>query len=61
MAHDLQIQYEGQTLEAITLSLGVAGFPEDGPSIADILKAADDALYRAKREGRGQVVVANQA
>jgi diguanylate cyclase (GGDEF)-like protein/PAS domain S-box-containing protein len=61
IAHDLAIQYEGQTLEAITLSLGVAVFPEDGSTGAEILKAADDALYRAKREGRGRVAVANQA
>ena len=52
-------QFEGQTLEAVTLSLGVAVFPEDGPNSAAILKAADDALYSAKDAGRGRVVMAN--
>jgi diguanylate cyclase (GGDEF)-like protein/PAS domain S-box-containing protein len=58
-AHHFHIQFEGQTLEAVTLSLGVAVFPEDGSTSAAVLKAADDALYRAKREGRGRVVMAN--
>ncbi len=60
MAHNFHIQYDGQTLEAITLSLGVAVFPEDGTSSADVLKAADDALYRAKRERHDRIEGANQ-
>jgi diguanylate cyclase (GGDEF)-like protein len=58
-AHHFNIQFEGQTLEAVTLSLGVAVFPEDGSTGADVLWAANDALYRAKRKGRGRVVAAN--
>ena len=58
-AHYLHIQFEGQTLETVTLSLGVAIFPEDGSNSADVLKAADDALYRAKGAGRDRVVAAN--
>jgi diguanylate cyclase (GGDEF)-like protein/PAS domain S-box-containing protein len=48
-------QFEEQILEVATFSLGVAAFPKDGSTSATILKAADDALYRAKREGRGRV------
>jgi diguanylate cyclase (GGDEF)-like protein/PAS domain S-box-containing protein len=58
-ARHLNLQFEGQTLEAVTLSVGVAVFPENGSTSAEILKAADTALYRAKREGRSRVVVAN--
>jgi diguanylate cyclase (GGDEF)-like protein/PAS domain S-box-containing protein len=58
-AKQFHFQFEEQTLEGVTLSLGVAAFPEDGSTSAAVLKAADDALYRAKREGRGQVVMAN--
>jgi len=57
-AKRFHLQFEGQTLEAVTLSLGVAVFPENGSNSAVVLRAADDALYRAKREGRCRVVVA---
>jgi diguanylate cyclase (GGDEF)-like protein/PAS domain S-box-containing protein len=55
----IRTQYEGQTLDAVSLSVGVAIFPEHGSTSVVLLKAADDALYRAKRLGRGRVVVAN--
>ena len=56
---DLHVEFEGQTLEAVTLSLGVAIFPEHGPTKDAILGSADTALYRAKGEGRDRVVVAD--
>ncbi|HEX3251019.1 MAG TPA: diguanylate cyclase [Pyrinomonadaceae bacterium] len=40
----------------ITASFGVAECPSDAQTAADILKAADVALYEAKRNGRDQVV-----
>jgi diguanylate cyclase (GGDEF)-like protein/PAS domain S-box-containing protein len=52
------LQFEGQTLTAVTLSLGVAVFPENGSTSTTILRAVDAALYRAKHEGRGRVAVA---
>jgi diguanylate cyclase (GGDEF)-like protein len=54
----LQIDYGGQRLEAITVSLGVAVFPDHGATGEAILKSADNAMYRAKAEGRDRVVVA---
>ena len=57
-AKQSHFQFEGQALEAVTLSLGVAIFPEHGSTSAAILKAVDGALYRAKHEGRSRVVVA---
>ena len=53
----LTIQYRGQTLGALTLSLGVAGFPEHSATGEDLLRVADLALYRAKGEGSDRVVV----
>jgi diguanylate cyclase (GGDEF)-like protein/PAS domain S-box-containing protein len=57
-AKQSHFHFEGQVLEAVALSLGVAVFPENGTTSAAILKAVDAALYRAKRAGRGRVVVA---
>jgi diguanylate cyclase (GGDEF)-like protein len=55
----IPMQYDGEPLEAVTLSLGVAGFPTHGPTIDAVLKAADAALYRAKRDGRDRTVAAD--
>ncbi len=41
-----------QNLGPVTLSVGVAAYPEHATTPASILKAADEALYRAKSEGR---------
>jgi len=57
-ARQFRLQYEGQSLLPVTLSLGVAVFPEHGLTSTEILRMVDAALYRAKSVGRGQVVVA---
>ncbi len=41
-----------------TLSAGIAGFPEDGATAEELLRAADVRLYVAKRAGRDRVVAA---
>ena len=42
-----------------SLSCGVAVFPEHGASLPDVLLAADQALYEAKRTGRDRVIVSS--
>jgi len=40
----------------VTLSAGAACFPDDGVDGEAILRAADEALYRAKADGRNRVM-----
>jgi diguanylate cyclase (GGDEF)-like protein/PAS domain S-box-containing protein len=58
---DTHLTHLGQTLPAPTASFGVAVSPANGMTPADLLKAADQALYRAKEEGRDRVCVAAEA
>ena len=39
-----------------TLSIGLAGFPDDGQDAQSLIAKADQALYAAKRSGRNRVV-----
>ncbi|WP_150118050.1 diguanylate cyclase [Cellulomonas sp. B6] len=39
----------------VTLSAGVASYPDDGTTTAEVLEAADRALYAAKHHGRDRV------
>ena len=50
------IRLEGGESVQMTGSVGVARAPEDVMNAQDLLKAADMALYEAKRRGRNQVV-----
>jgi len=43
---------------AVTVSIGVAGFPDHGRTEQELVKAADTALYRAKQTGRNRVCAA---
>lgn len=53
-AKHLQLKFEGQILDSVTFSLGVVSFPEHGSASAEVLRAANDALDRAKHERHGR-------
>lgn len=47
---------DDRSLPPVTVSLGVATFPEDAETVDLLIKRADDAMYEAKRLGRDGVV-----
>jgi len=55
----LHVEHLGRPLERVTMSVGVAVYPAHGVSGAPLIKAADEALYRAKKEGRNRVIAAS--
>jgi diguanylate cyclase (GGDEF)-like protein len=47
---------ESQPLGRVTMSFGVASFPEDATDGAALIERADQALYEAKENGRNRVI-----
>lgn len=56
LVKDLQLRHNDQILGRLTLSAGVSTSPQHGSTAAELLEAADAALYAAKRAGRDRVV-----
>ncbi len=56
-AYDFSIVRQGRSKQThhITVSIGVASFPNDSSDPIELVEMADSALYRAKREGRNRV------
>jgi len=54
----LNVQYQGQVLEPVSISIGVGIFPDHGQTPEALIHNADTALYRAKNNGRNRVEVA---
>jgi diguanylate cyclase (GGDEF)-like protein len=48
---DMRVRF-GEFELKLTMSAGIAAYPGNGRAPAELLKAADDALYQAKRDGR---------
>ncbi|WP_158284549.1 sensor domain-containing diguanylate cyclase [Azospirillum sp. TSO35-2] len=49
------VSFGSQSLR-VGCSIGIAAWPEDGTDMAAVLRHADAALYKAKREGRNRAV-----
>jgi diguanylate cyclase (GGDEF)-like protein/PAS domain S-box-containing protein len=53
---ETRISFRGISLGQVTISIGLACFPENGTEGDELLRKADIALHRAKNEGRNRVV-----
>ncbi|HVW65802.1 MAG TPA: diguanylate cyclase [Nitrosospira sp.] len=54
---ELDLTIRGKPLGKVSTSIGVAVYPEHGTGMEALLRAADEALYEAKENGRNRVVV----
>jgi diguanylate cyclase (GGDEF)-like protein len=54
---ELTWDYQGQEIGRLTISLGVAAFPQHGTKRDALIKSADEAAYLAKKGGRNRVVL----
>lgn len=56
-SYNFSVVRQGKEKEThhITVSVGVASFPDDSSDPIELVEMADSALYRAKREGRNRV------
>ncbi|HTV60422.1 MAG TPA: diguanylate cyclase [Verrucomicrobiae bacterium] len=57
-AGKLVIRHEGRELGRVTLSIGIAAFPDHAAAPEELLRAADESLYRSKTTGRNRVSLA---
>jgi diguanylate cyclase (GGDEF)-like protein/PAS domain S-box-containing protein len=55
---DLKVVYRGTSLGPVTLSIGIAGFPDHAQDAQELLDRADKCLYQSKAHGRDRVTVA---
>jgi diguanylate cyclase (GGDEF)-like protein/PAS domain S-box-containing protein len=56
---NLRLQYKKQNLGPLSVSAGVAAFPEHASASDELLKIADQCLYQSKARGRDVVTVAS--
>jgi len=57
LVKDLQIRHSGPPRDTITISAGIVTASEHNSTAAELLQAADNAMYTAKQAGRDRVVV----
>lgn len=57
-AHEFNIPHEGSVLSGVSLTIGVAAYPDHGTDVAELVRAADQAMFGAKHAGGDRVRVA---
>ncbi|MCX8061140.1 MAG: GGDEF domain-containing protein [Anaerolineales bacterium] len=53
-----QFEYDGKLIGPVTVSIGVAAYPELGSTVERLIQVSDAAAYLAKREGGDRVMIA---
>ncbi|MBL8090923.1 MAG: diguanylate cyclase [Anaerolineales bacterium] len=56
-----ELQIQADTFAGVTISLGIAMYPQHGTTMEFLIRSADKALYQAKQNGRNRVEVANSS
>jgi diguanylate cyclase (GGDEF)-like protein len=56
--HRLGLSHHGKALGSVSVSIGIAAYPDHGLERDVIVRSADAALYRAKHEGRDRALIA---
>lgn len=56
----LDFSYGDNRIDQVTVSAGISAFPDHGVTPDSILQALDSAIYRAKKAGKDQVMVAEK-
>jgi diguanylate cyclase (GGDEF)-like protein len=59
-AGTIDVRVRRQAVGAISVSIGIASYPQHGDTPDQLLKRADRALYTAKNQGRNRVCVADR-
>jgi diguanylate cyclase (GGDEF)-like protein len=55
---DLRMRLQERTLDPVTISIGIAGYPEHASTAEELLRLADKSLYQSKAQGRNRVTIA---
>ena len=58
-ATPISLPASGESVQ-VTISAGLATFPQDGESTAELFALADDRMFQAKEEGRNRVVAGDE-
>jgi diguanylate cyclase (GGDEF)-like protein len=51
-----ELDVSGEKVKS-TVSIGIAGYPQDGTEIQELISKADKAMYKSKEDGKNRVSV----
>ena len=55
----MELAPDGEPVQ-VTISAGLASFPEDGEHATELFAAADERMYQAKGEGRNRLIASEE-